>query len=218
MQPLFLRKGIVLLAAMQLLGACTSLPPQRNTMTLTQPRITPVSIADATPEQKKFLDALDPGLSRLNVVKSFARNPKLAEAWMPFARYILRNSTLPPRDREILILRIGCLNRSQYEFTQHVRVGKAAGLSDDDITRITAGADAPGWSAFEMALMRAADQLHARSTVDDVVWNTLRGRYDDNQLMDVVVTVGQYNLVSWYLNTLGTPFEEGVSPYPMQAR
>jgi len=68
------------------------------------------------------------------------------------------------------------------------------------------------------ALMRAADQLHAKSVIDDAVWSTLKSRYDENQLMDVVVTVGQYNLVSWYLNTLGTPFEEGVAPYPMSAR
>lgn len=99
-----------------------------------------------------------------------------------------------------------------------MRVGKASGLNDDDITRITQGADASGWNAFDAALMRAADQLHAKSVIDDAVWSTLKSRYDENQLMDVVVTVGQYNLVSWYLNTLGTPFEEGVAPYPMSAR
>jgi len=185
---------------------------------LTQPRIAPVAEAQATPEQKKFLDGLDPVSRRLNIVKSFANNPKLAEAWIPFARYILRNSSLPARDREILILRIGWLNQSQYEFTQHVRVGKAAGLTDTEITRITKGADAPGWSAFDAALMRAAEQLHTGSMIDDQVWNTLKSRYDENQLMDVVVTTGQYNLVSWYLNALGTPFEDGITPYPMLAR
>lgn len=214
----FLIKGVALVVAVQLLNACTSFDREPRFMTLNPPRIMPVSTADATPEQKKFLDAQDPSLGRLNVVKSFARNPKLAEAWMPFARYILRNSSLPPREREILILRIGWLNQSQYEFTQHVRVGKTAGLTDDEITRITQGADAPGWSAFDVALMRAADQLHAKSVIDDAVWNTLKSRYDENQMADVVVTVGQYNLVSWYLNTLGTPFEEGVTPYPMLAK
>lgn len=218
MQLPFFAKWAVLASAVQLFGACTSLNSQLQPMTLNPPRIAPVSDVEATPEQKKFLNAQDPGLRRLNVVKSFARNPKLAESWMPFARYILRNSSLPPRDREILILRIGWLNQSQYEFTQHVRVGKTSGLTDDDITRVTQGADAPGWSGFDAALMRAADQLHAKSGIDDAVWNTLKGRYDENQLMDVVVTVGQYNLVSWYLNTLRTPFEDDVMPYPMSAR
>ena len=209
-------RAAAFLVSAQLLSACSSLLPTTNPMPLTQPRIAPVSQADATPEQKKYLDAQDPSLARLNIVKTFARNPKLAETWTPFARYVLRTSTLPPRDREILILRIGWLNQSQYEFTQHVRVGKGVGLSDADITRITAGPDAPGWSPFEAALMRATDQLHGRSMIDDEVWNVLKTRYDEQQLMDVVVTVGQYNLVSWYLNTLGTPFEEGVVGYPMR--
>jgi 4-carboxymuconolactone decarboxylase len=205
-----------LLAVAQLLAACSSIHPSAKPMPPHQPRIAPVSQSDATPEQKKILDAQDPSLARLNIVKTFARNPKLAETWLPFARYVLRTSTLPSRDREILILRIGWLNQSQYEFTQHVRVGKAAGLSDADITRITAGADAPGWTALDAALIRATDQLHSRSMIDDEVWNMLKTRYDEQQLMDVIVTVGQYNLVSWYLNALGTPFEEGVTPYPMK--
>ena len=52
--------------------------------------------------------------------------------------------------------------------------------------------------------------------IDDAVWHTLKGRYDEDKLADVVVTVGQYNLVSWYLNTLGTPLEDGVTPYPLR--
>ncbi len=152
------------------------------------------------------------------MVRTFAVNPKLAEAWNPFASYVLRTSTLPPREREILILRIGWLNQSQYEFTQHVLVGKAAGLKDEEIERVKAGADAPGWSTFDTALVRAADQLRGNASIDDAVWEVLKTRYDEKQLMDVVVTVGQYNLISWYLNALGTPLEAGVVGHPMQAK
>jgi 4-carboxymuconolactone decarboxylase len=169
----------------------------------------------ATPEQKRFLESQDPSLARLNVVRTFSVNPKLADAWQPFAFYVLRTSTLPPHDREVLILRIGWLNQSQYEFTQHVRVAKGVGLTDADIERIKAGPDAPGADPFDAALVRAVDQLRSKSFVDDSVWAILKSRYDEKQLMDVVVTVGQYNLVSWYLNTLGTPFEKGVTGLPM---
>jgi 4-carboxymuconolactone decarboxylase len=183
---------------------------------LATPRITPLSPATATAEQKKFLDAQPAGLSRLNVVRTFVVNPQMAEAWGPFGFYVLRTSTLPPRDREILILRIGWLNQSQYEFTQHVRVAKGVGMSDAEIERIKAGADAGGWTAFEAALVKATDQLRANSFIDDKVWAVLKSRYDDKQLMDVIVTVGQYNLISWYLNTLGTPLEDGVVGVPMR--
>lgn len=181
-----------------------------------QPRVPPVAAGSETPEQKRLLDGLDPASARLNVVRTWAVNPKLAAAWLPLGTYILRNSTLPPRDREILILRIGWLNRSVYEFTQHVRVGKAAGLTDAEIRQIQAGPGDSRWTDFDRALLRAADQLHRQASIDDAVWTVLKSRYNQNQLMDVVVTVGQYNLVSWYLNTIGVPLEAGVAPHPMK--
>src|SRR5207302_412512 len=109
----------------------------------------------------------------------------------------------PPRDREILILRIGWLCRAEYEWGQHVLIGKAAGLTDDEIERITRGPDAPGWDPFEAALLRATDELHEDSFVSDGTWKTLAERYSTEQLMDVVFTVGQYTLVSMALNSFG---------------
>ncbi len=209
---------LCILSGVQFVCACSTAPQLAQPGQLSVPRVAPVSPATVNPDQKRFLDSQDASLSRLNVVRTFVVNPKLAEAWQPFAFYVLRSSTLPPREREILILRIGWLAQSQYEFTQHVRVGKAAGLKDEEIERIKAGAEAPGWSAFDAALVRAADQLRANASIDDAVWEVLKTRYDEKQLMDVVVTVGQYNLVSWYLNTLGTPLEAGVVGYPMQGK
>ena len=180
------------------------------------PRITPVDPAAATPDQKHFLDSLDPNLARLNILRTFAQNPRLASVWQPFAGYVLRGSTLPARDREILILRIGWLNQSRYEFTQHVRVAKSAGLTDAEIARVQRGPGAAGWSSFERALIEAADQLHGNASIEERVWKELRARYNDQQMMDVVVTLGQYNLVSWYLNAIGVPLEAGVTPHPMR--
>ncbi len=196
-------------------SCCAPMGGMGNPEPLAAPRVAPVAPERATPEQKKFLDAWPASMSRLNVVRTFVVNPQLAEAWQAFSVYVLRTSTLPPRDREILILRIGWLNQSRYEFTHHVRVAKGAGLTDAEVDQVKAGADAAGWSEFDAALVRAADQLRANSFIDDQVWALLKSRYDDKQLMDVVVTVGQYNLISWYLNTLGTPLEDGVVGVPM---
>ena len=200
------------------LTACATQPPLGQPQAMPAPRVAPVTLDTATPEQRKFLEAQEPALSRLNVVRTFTVNPRLAEAWQPFAYYVLRTSTLPPRDREMLILRIGWLNQSQYEFTQHVRVAKGIGFTDADIDRVKAGPEAPGLDAFGAALLSAVDQLRAKSFVDDRVWAVLKTRYDEKQLMDVVVTTGQYNIVSWYLNTLGTPIEDWATPQPMSTK
>jgi alkylhydroperoxidase family enzyme len=139
------------------------------------------------------------------------RHPDLLEKWSAFAGHVLGpTSTLTPRDREILILRIGWLNRSEYEFGQHVLFARRAGLTDEEIERTREGAGAPGWSAHEALLCRAADDLHGAGKVSEETWRGLAARYDERQLLDVVFTVGQYNLVSWALNSLGVELDDGV--------
>ena len=63
----------------------------------------------------------------VNIFRVLMQNPKLARSWSRFAGYILGGQSLPARDREILILRIGWLNQAPYEWEQHVRIGKSGG-------------------------------------------------------------------------------------------
>ena len=162
------------------------------------------------------LDAKDREMGERNkvngkVVNIFAvlmNHPKLARKWSTFAGYILSgDNTVPAREREILILRIGWLNQAQYEWEQHVRIGKTAGLTDDEVDRITKGPKA-GWNRHDAALIQAADDLFENSVVSDETWKTLSERYNTEQMMDAVFTVGQYNLVSWALNSLGVPLDD----------
>ncbi len=143
----------------------------------------------------------------VNIFRVLMQNPKLARSWSRFAGYILGGQSLPARDREILILRIGWLNQAAYEWEQHVRIGKAAGLSDDEIDRISKGPKA-GWNKHDAALVQAADDLYENSVVSDETWKQLSERFNTEQMMDAVFTVGQYNLVSWALNSFGVPLDD----------
>jgi 4-carboxymuconolactone decarboxylase len=149
-----------------------------------------------------------------NIFSTLAHHPELLKRWMVFANHVLVKSTLPPREREILILRIGWLCNAEYEWAQHVLIGKASGLSDEDIDRIAKGPDAPGWSADDAALVRAVDDLHGDAFISDATWEKLSARWSVQQLMDVVFTVGQYALVSMALNTLGVQLDEGLPRMP----
>jgi 4-carboxymuconolactone decarboxylase len=142
-----------------------------------------------------------------NIFKVLMNHTKLFRSWSRFAGYIMSNQTLPARDREILILRIGWLNQAQYEWEQHVLIGKGAGLTDDEIDRIGKGPKA-GWNPDDAALIQAADDLFENSVVSDQTWQALSARYNTQQMMDAVFTVGQYNLVSWALNSLGVPLDD----------
>jgi 4-carboxymuconolactone decarboxylase len=143
-----------------------------------------------------------------NIFKVLAHHPKLVKRWTPFAGHILAKQTLPFRDRELLILRIGWLNQAEYEFAQHELIAKRGGLSDADIARIKEGPKAVGWDEKEAALIQSVDDLYENSVVSDATWATLAKSYSTEQLMDAVFTVGQYNLVSWALNSFGVPLDD----------
>lgn len=144
----------------------------------------------------------------INIFRVLLQHPKLVRAWGRFANYILSDQqTLAPREREIAILRIGWLNQAPYEFEQHVRIAKECGLTDDEIDRIGKGPGA-GWNKIDAALIQAADDLFHNSVVSDATWATLAERYNTQELMDVVFTIGQYNMVSWALNSFGVPLDD----------
>jgi len=150
----------------------------------------------------------------INIFKTIARHPKLMKNWFPFFSYILNRSRLPKRDMEILILRIGWLCQSEYEWAQHTISAKQIGLTEEEIRRITKGADAEGWSMFEKTLIHAVDELYNNAFISDDTWKRLSETYDDKKLMDLIFTVGQYNLVSMFLNSLGVQLEDGKKGFP----
>jgi len=143
-----------------------------------------------------------------NVFKVLAHHPQLVKRWTPFAGHVLSKQSLPFCDRELLILRIGWLNQAEYELAQHELIAKKGGLSDADIARLKQGPKAEGWSEHEAALLQLADDLYENSVVSDATWATLAKKYSTEQLMDAVFTVGQYNLISWALNSFGVPLDD----------
>lgn len=179
-------------------------------MRLTSPRVSPVALDACTPEQREIVEPMLARGKVLNIFRTMLTHPVAARAFLTWGGYILsKKSTLPPREREIVILRTGFLCRSGYEWTQHVPIGQRAGLTDDEIARIKLGADAPGWSAADAALLRAADDLHREQFVTEPVWAQLSKHFEERQRMDVVFTVGQYTQVSMLLNSFGVQLDEG---------
>jgi 4-carboxymuconolactone decarboxylase len=184
-------------------------------MRLKEPRVKPLPESEWTEEQKKLLEYYRrPSGKIYNIFLTQARHPDVMKCWQPFSGYILDHSTLPARDREMLILRIGWLCRSEYEFGQHTRIGQKAGLTAQEIVNITKGPDAPGWDPFDAALLRAVDELHADAFISDNTWNALSKRYSEKQMIDLIMTVGNYNMVSMFLNSVGVQLDAKLVGFP----
>jgi len=181
---------------------------------LSEPRIRPLAPGDYTPEQAEVLGPLGgggviPAGPVLNIFRTMAHAPKALKAFLAWGEYVLsRKNDLPPREREIVILRTGFLCRSGYEWTQHAEIGRRCGLTDDEIERLKTGPDA-GWSPADNALIQATDELHKDQFVSTPAWTALLAHFSEKQAMDVVFTAGQYTQVSMLLNTFGVQLDEG---------
>lgn len=179
-------------------------------MRLTKPRIAPLADDQLDADQKEVLAPMAATGRVLNIFRTLAHAPKAAKGFLAWGNYVLsRRNDLPAREREIVILRIGFLCRSGYEWTQHVAIGKRDGLTDDEIARIKAGPDAAGWSPADKALLQAADELHHDQFITDATWTALKAHFSDKQCMDVVFTAGQYTQVSMMLNSFGVQLDAG---------
>jgi 4-carboxymuconolactone decarboxylase len=182
------------------------------------PRIPPVEMGSLDDDTKLLLDTLTGvrggEVQHLNVFTTLAQHPKLLKRWLVFGNHVLVKSTLPARDRELAILRSGWRCSAPYEWGQHVAIARRSGITDDEIARVAAGPDAPGWSAGDAAVVRAVDELHDRATITDPTWAELSQQYDTQQLMDLVFAIGQYHLVSFALNAFGVVRDDGVTGVP----
>ena len=182
-------------------------------MKLATPRLEPIQPEDWTDDIKKTLQPNVEKGTVFNIFKTLSHHPDLFRRWLVFGNHVLFKSTLPPRERELIILRIGWLCEAEYEWAQHVLIGKEAGLTAEEIDRIKAGPNARGWSEADKLLLQATDELRKDAFITDATWNGLCQHFDKKQLMDVVFAVGQYNLVSMALNTLGVQLDDGLEGF-----
>jgi len=139
-----------------------------------------------------------------NALATLARHPDLAEVFLPFNTRLLLRSTLPPRLRELAILRVARRSGCAYEWAHHARIAAKAGLTE---TEIEAAGDGKvigvGGRELDQAVLTAVDELTEGSNLSDRTWSTLAAYLDERQLMDLVFTVGAYVLLAMAFNTFG---------------
>ena len=147
-------------------------------MRLSKPRVAPLRDEDLDDEGREFMQTVSREGRVLNIYRTLVAHPKLLKRWGVFGTHVLYKSTLPARERELLILRTGWLCRSEYEWGQHVIIAKSCGVTDEEIERVKAGPEADEWSPFDAALLRAADELHNDSFISDATWGALSERLE----------------------------------------
>jgi len=173
-----------------------------------QPRLEPVPLDAMDDKSRELYDKARGHLEKINVIQTMMHHPDLLRRWMPFFSHCLHKCTLSPRDREIVMLRIGRLCGAGYEWAQHKPIAMDRGLSEAEIAAIADGSLTEG-----SLLIEAVDQLHRTSMIDDVLWVRLNTKYSLQQIMDIIFVCGQYRMVSAALNTLCVQLDDYLEPY-----
>lgn len=194
------------------------------------PRITPLlppgwdaavhDAASAFPASRDFvLNNWQTGDARgMNGLGAILNHPALAKAFLTFNNHVAMANTLPKRTCELLILRISWLRRSEYEFQQHVILGMRAGLTANEIERIQEGPDARGWNELDAHLLRAVDELAADACIKQQTWAVLSRHLNQDQLIDLVFTVGCYEVLAMAFKSFAVPFEHSLEPMTPEVR
>jgi len=136
-----------------------------------------------------------------NVFTTLGRQRKLFRGWLYYSGKLMPGGKLPRRESELIILRIATLRDCEYERRHHVRIGRKAGVTAEQIEHL-ADRDWTGWTRREQALLDAADQFVEDKFVDDDAWAALRQHLDETETIEFLLLCGQYDSLATVLLTL----------------
>ncbi len=148
----------------------------------------------------------------LHVLGTLAHHPELTTAYHTFNGQVQFGTTLTQRQRELLILRVAAVRDCDYEWAQHTIIAGDVGLSGDEIARVAAGPDAPGWDDLDAALVRAVEELIVDAALSDATWASLAASLDARQLMDVIFTVGAYDTLAMFIGSVRMELDDDLRP------
>ncbi len=167
-------------------------------------RIPPLSPDNFTDLQKELVG----DWSNMNFCRVIVQHPEMYKVFLPYIETLIAGSSLPPRDREILVLRALAVADDVYETLHHETIARNADISDAEIKAAQGDGNNEVLSDFDRLLMRAVDELMSKQNISDITWAGLSERYTDKQVIEVVFLVGCYTVMAMLTNSFGIPIEE----------
>jgi AhpD family alkylhydroperoxidase len=183
-------------------------------MSTDAPRVTPGSPAEigrVNTAITRLLGAATGGPPP-NLFTTLARHRGLFRPWLRFAGGLMPGGTLLRVESELVILRVAHLTDCAYEWHHHERLGARTGLTAEEIARVRAGAQAPGWTPRRALLLTAVDELHRDARIGDALWAQLAGEWSDTELIELCLLTGHYIMLAMTINSLGVQLDPVPDP------
>jgi 4-carboxymuconolactone decarboxylase len=188
----------------------------------TTPRIIPLEPPYEPGAGEMLRRWMPPGapMEPLALFRTLAVHGELMSRMRPLGSGILNHGLVPPRDREIVLLRTCARAGAEYEWGVHATAfGERVGLTAEQIAATAGGAEAaadPCWAPEDALLVRLADELHDTATVSDALWTRLEPHYTEQQLLELIVTAGWYRTLAYVINAARVPREEWAARFPVR--
>ena len=159
-------------------------------------------------------------LAELNVFRVWLHHPPLARWMADLLMGLLGRGRLDTRLRELMIMRVGWVTGSDYEWTQHWRIALSLGLGESDLLGAREWRSHAGFGPPERAVLAAVDETLAAGSVSGPTWDACLQHVsaDPAVLLEVLSVVGVWRMVAAQLLSLVVPLEEGVEAWPPDGR
>ena len=187
-----------------------------------EPRIPPLPQAEWTDAARDVFaywegpDARKNG-SRSNTMMTLAQHPKLAIASLDFGKYVLIETKLTARQRELIVLRVAWRYGSEHQWTHHVLSARKIGMTDAEFAALEQDGPNSVWNADDQAIISAVDQLCDNGQIDDATWAVLAASNDQHTLMDMLYAIGLFTMNAWAFNAMGIQLEPDIASYSKPA-
>ncbi|MFB7876629.1 MULTISPECIES: carboxymuconolactone decarboxylase family protein [unclassified Nocardia] len=168
------------------------------------PRISPGRFGELGPINWVVWQVLSraSGTDDAHLFSTLGRTGGLFRGWLHFSGKLMPGGRLRRAEAELVILRVAHLRACDYETDHHRRLGRKAGLTAEEIERVAAGPEAPGWTDRQRALLVAVDQLVTSRDIDDAGWAGLAAQFDERLLIEIVLLINQYEGLAATITTL----------------
>ena len=184
------------------------------------PRLTPITEADLDDAQRAVLEAIQQGprgagMGLTGPFGVYVRSPGVGDAAQNLGAAVRYRTELPENVKEVAICTVGAFYRARYEFAAHAALAAKAGVDATVIEALRTGATPEFADQREAVAHAVAGALLASHTVDDALYARGLEVLGETGMVELVMTVGYYCLVSLTLNAFRIPLREGMQdPFP----
>ncbi len=183
-------------------------PPGSGAGPEPEPRLAPLP-PDQWDERLARLLELSPGgtAEPMHIFATLARNRDLFWNWIRFGGALLGGGSLAPRLRELVILRTAHRFNGRYEWAQHIEFAEHEGVTPAELVALGGDVDTVAWTPLERAALNAVDETADDGAVSDATWKVLAAELDDAKLIELLMLIAHYLMLSTVLRSLRIPLE-----------